>query len=50
VTIDPNWLAAELGVPIVEGIGAPIRMAAMLVSLGLRHSRLRWPKEGSQPR
>jgi allantoin racemase len=50
VTIDPKWLAAELGVPVVEGIGAPIRMAAMLVALGLRQSRVRWPKEGSQPR
>lgn len=50
VQIDPKWLAAELGVPVVEGIGAPIRMAALMVSLGLRHSRIRWQKAGSQPR
>jgi Asp/Glu/hydantoin racemase len=50
VTMKPQWLADELGVPVVEGIGAPIKMAAMLVALGLRQSRVRWPKEGSQPR
>lgn len=44
VHIKPDWLAKELGVPVVEGIGAPIRVAAMLVGLGLRHSRIRWPK------
>lgn len=43
-------IAFVIGVPVVEGIGAPIKMAALLVSLGLRHSRLRWPKEVSQPR
>jgi allantoin racemase len=50
VQMDPKWLSAELGVPVVEGIGAPIRMAALMVSLGLRHSRVRWQKAGSQPR
>jgi allantoin racemase len=50
VQMKPAWLAAQLGVPVVEGIGAPIRMAAMLASLGLKHSRIRWQKEGSQPR
>jgi Asp/Glu/hydantoin racemase len=50
VTMKPQWLAQELGVPVVEGIGAPIKMAAMLVSLGLTQSRVRWQKEGSQPR
>jgi allantoin racemase len=49
VQMKPEWLSAELGVPVVEGIGAPIRMAAMLASLGLRQSRVRWQKEGSQP-
>ena len=44
VHIKPDWLKARLGVPVVEGIGAPIRFAAMLASLGLRHSRKRWPK------
>jgi allantoin racemase len=50
VQMKPKWLADRLGVPVVEGIGAPIKMAAMLVSLGLRQSRVRWQKEGSQPR
>lgn len=50
VQMKPDWLTEQLGVPVVEGIGAPIRMAALLVSLGLRHSRVRWQKAGSQPR
>src|ERR1700746_1619284 len=50
VQMKPKWLSDELGVPVVEGIGAPIRMAAMLASLGLRQSRVRWQKAGSQPR
>src|SRR5262245_47241848 len=50
VQMKPQWLAGELGVPVVEGIGAPIRLAAMLVSLGLKQSRIRWQKEASQPR
>ena len=49
VTIKPEWLSNELGVPVVEGIGAPIRMAAMLAGLGLRHSRKRWPKSNARP-
>jgi allantoin racemase len=49
VQIDPLWLQKELGVPVVEGIGAPIRMAAMLAKLGLRHSRKRWPKSNARP-
>jgi allantoin racemase len=44
VHIKPDWLQKELGVPVVEAIGAPIRMAALLVSLGLKPSRMRWPK------
>jgi allantoin racemase len=44
VHIKPDWLMQELGVPVVEGIGAPIRLAAMLVSLKLNYSRLYWPK------
>jgi allantoin racemase len=47
VHIKPDWLQAQLGVPVVEGIGAPIRMAAMLAGLGLKQSRLRWPKSRS---
>ena len=49
VQMKPQWLTDQLGVPVVEGIGAPIRMAAMLVALGLRQSRVRWQKEGAQP-
>src|SRR5262249_38348584 len=44
VHIKPDWLMKELGVPVVEGIGAPIRLAAMLVSLKLHYSRRYWPK------
>jgi allantoin racemase len=44
VHIKPDWLMQELGVPVVEGIGAPIRLAAMLVSLKLNFSRAYWPK------
>jgi len=47
VHIKPDWLQAQLGVPVVEGIGAPIRLAAMLAGLGLTQSRLRWPKSRS---
>lgn len=48
VHIKPGWLQEQLGVPVVEGIGAPIRMAALLASLGLKQSRARWPKSRSQ--
>jgi allantoin racemase len=44
VHIKPDWLMDQLGVPVVEGIGAPIRLAAMLVSLKLNYSRVYWPK------
>jgi allantoin racemase len=47
VHIRPGWLQAQLGVPVVEGIGAPIRMASMLAGLGLKQSRVRWPKSRS---
>lgn len=50
VQMRPEWLTDQLGVPVVEGIGAPIRLAALLVTLGLKHSRIRWQKAGSQPR
>ena len=49
VHIKPDWLSAELGVPVVEGIGAPIRMAALIAGLGLKHSRRRWPKSSAKP-
>ena len=49
VHMRPDWLTKELGVPVVEGIGAPIRMAAMLAGLRLKHSRKRWPKSNARP-
>lgn len=47
VQIKPDFLADKLGVPVVEGIGGPIRLAAMFAHLGLTHSRLRFPKSES---
>lgn len=47
VHIKPDWLQEQLGVPVVEGVGAPIRVAALLVGLGLKQSRVRWPKSGA---
>lgn len=44
VHIKPGWLQEQLGVPVVEGIGAPIRVAALLAGLGLSQSRARWVK------
>ena len=46
VQMKPDFLAKELGVPVVEGIGAPIRVAAMMAHLGYRHSRIRYPRTG----
>ena len=45
----PDWLSEQLSVPVVEGIGAPIRLAAMLSGLGLRHSRKHWPRSPNFP-
>ena len=50
VHMKPAELTKEWGVPVVEGIGAPIRMAAMLAGLGLKHSRKRWPKSHARPK
>ncbi len=50
VQMNPKWLSKELGVPVIEGIGAPIRMAAMLAQFGMTQSRVRWEKAGSQPK
>ena len=44
VHIKADWLQEQLGVPVVEGIGTPIRMAALLAGLGLSQSRARWVK------
>ena len=49
VHMDPDWLSEQIGVPVVECIGAPIRMAAMLAGLKLKQSRKRWPKSHSIP-
>lgn len=46
VHIKPAWLSGQIGVPVVEAIGAPIMLAGILGRLGLRHSRRRWPKQG----
>src|SRR5207302_1335501 len=47
VHMPPDWLRRELGVPVVEGFGAPIRLAATLAALGTRQSRVRWPRSPS---
>ena len=47
VHVDPKWLMKELGVPVSEGIGAPIRIAAVFADLGLHQSRRRWLKSRS---
>src|SRR5258708_6904159 len=49
VHLKPAWLSKELGVPVVDGLGAPIRMAALMAGLGLKHSRKRWPKSSARP-
>lgn len=46
--VEPAVLSEAIGVPVVEGVGAPIRLAAMMADLGLRHSRKMWPKEPSR--
>jgi allantoin racemase len=50
IHIKPEWAMEQLGVPVVEGIGAPIRMAALMAGLGLKHSRKRWPKSNAKPK
>ena len=49
VHMDPDGLSQQIGVPVVECIGAPIRVAAMLAGLKLQQSRKRWPKSNSIP-
>ena len=49
VHMRPEWLSDKLGVPVIEGIGAPIKIAAMFAQLGIKHSRARWPKSQSFP-
>jgi allantoin racemase len=41
--IDRLELERQLGLPVVEAIGAPIQMAAAVTRLNARHSRKTWP-------
>ncbi|WP_213453200.1 aspartate/glutamate racemase family protein [Rhizomonospora bruguierae] len=41
-------LEEAVGVPVVDGISAPIEMATCLFRLGLQPSRRQWPREGAQ--
>lgn len=43
IHLDPLWVSEQVGVPVVEGIGTPIRVAATLARLGLTSSRIRYP-------
>lgn len=43
VAVDPKWLSIEINAPVIEGMGAPLEVAATLVRLGLRQSGVRWP-------
>jgi hypothetical protein len=43
----PDWLMEQLGVPVVEGIGGPIRMAALMAASGLKQSRKRYWKSSA---
>lgn len=47
VHMKPAWLMEQLGVPVVEGIGGPIRMAALMASSGLKQSRRRYWKSSA---
>lgn len=40
--VSPDWLSGELGLPVVDGISAPLHIAAGLVRLGLTQSPRRW--------
>jgi len=45
VHLDRAALEAEIGLPVVEPIGAPIQIAAALARLRAHHSPRRWPPE-----
>src|SRR5258707_15122893 len=49
VHLKPDWLSRELGVPVVEGIGAPIRMAALMAGPGPKDTPKRRPKSNARP-
>ena len=44
IHLDRETLEADLGLPVVEPIGAPIHVAATLARLKARHSAKRWPR------
>ena len=44
IHLDRGALEADIGLPVVEPIGAPIHVAAMLARLQARHSPMRWPR------
>ena len=46
IHLDRSALEAELGLPVVEPIGAPIQVAASLARMHMAHSRKRWPPSG----
>ena len=46
IHLDRDALEADLGLPVVEPIGAPIQLAASLARMRARHSRKRWPLRG----
>jgi allantoin racemase len=44
VLVSREELEAEVGIPVVDGISAPIEMAVALRRLGLRPSEVQWPR------
>lgn len=44
VLVSREELEAEVGVPVVDGVSAPIEMAVALNRLGLRPSEVQWPR------
>jgi allantoin racemase len=48
--LDPTpAVAAAAGAPVINPVLAALRLAETLASLGLSHSRLRWPKAEDRP-
>jgi Asp/Glu/hydantoin racemase len=43
IHLDRSALEADLGLPVVEPIGAPVQVAASLARMRMGHSRKRWP-------
>jgi len=44
IHLDRSALEGDIGLPVVEPIGAPIQLAAALARMNAGHSRKRWPK------